>query len=301
MAGAETEAALAAAHAALLRGSAADAAEAVAHYQRAADAGSGQAHARLAALLAAGVSGPPDWDRSIDLLRRADTLGFAPARDELALLAGPDGQIDIAAFVAPRPVTAGHKAPRMRVFRGFCTPAECAWIIARSRDRLTRAAVYANDIAETVVVNDRTNTEASFGPSDIDVAVTLIRARLANSMRAPMHHFEGATVLHYQVGQRFAPHFDFLDPDTPGHVADLERRGQRVATALLYLNDAFEGGQTDFPKLGWRFRGGTGDMLVFDNVDADGAPDRRTFHAGLPPTTGEKWLLSQWVRDRPQS
>ena len=68
---------------------------------------------------------------------------------------------------------------------------------------------------------------------------------------------------------------------------------------LVYLNQGFEGGETDFPLLDLKFKGRKGDALMFSNVDASGAPDRRMFHAGLPPTAGEKWLLSQWVRDRP--
>ncbi|MEI9890695.1 MAG: hypothetical protein WDN45_08980 [Caulobacteraceae bacterium] len=53
--------------------------------------------------------------------------------------------------------------------------------------------------------------------------------------------------------------------------------GQRVATALVYLNDeALEGGETDFPQLNLRHRGRKGDALVFFNVDASGRPDRRT-------------------------
>ena len=105
-------------------------------------------------------------------------------------------------------------------------------------------------------------------------------------------------VLHYETGQQFAPHFDFIDPDLPQLRADLARRGQRVATFLLYLNDDHEGGETAFPDLGWRHRGRKGDALMFWNVDPAGAPDRRTRHAGLSPTRGEKWLLSQWIRAR---
>jgi hypothetical protein len=37
---------------------------------------------------------------------------------------------------------------------------------------------------------------------------------------------------------------------------------------------------------------------MFANVDLVGNPDRSTLHAGLTPTQGEKWLLSQWIRDR---
>ena len=41
-------------------------------------------------------------------------------------------------------------------------------------------------------------------------------------------------------------------------------------------------------------------MLAFDNVLNDGSPDKRSLHAGLPVTMGEKWLLSVWIRDRDQ-
>lgn len=274
--------------------------ETVDHWERAAAGGDGEAFSRLAGLLAAGVSGAADWDRSVELLMKSAAAGYAPARDELRVLGGASGVIDIRKLVMPRPVAGERAGPRMRVFRQFCTRDECAWIIGRARDRLKRAAVYGDGDAESIVVQERTNTEAAFGPTDLDVAITFIRARLAHSIRAPLQHFEPALALHYETGQRFAPHFDFLDPAAPGHARDLGELGQRVATALLYLNDGYEGGETDFPALRWRYKGEVGDLLVFDNVDQGGAPDRRTFHAGLPPMRGEKWLFSQWVRDRPQ-
>jgi hypothetical protein len=105
-------------------------------------------------------------------------------------------------------------------------------------------------------------------------------------------------VLHYEAGEQFAPHRDFLDPAVPGQAADFARRGQRIVTFLVYLNSDFEGGDTDFPILALAYKGGAGDALYFGNVDSAGVPDLRTLHAGLPPTSGEKWLFSQWVRDR---
>jgi prolyl 4-hydroxylase len=69
----------------------------------------------------------------------------------------------------------------------------------------------------------------------------------------------------------------------------------------VYLNDDYEGGETEFPRIGLRFRGKRGDALMFDNVRPSGALDYDTLHAGLPPTRGEKWLFSQWVRSRPVS
>ena len=71
----------------------------------------------------------------------------------------------------------------------------------------------------------------------------------------------------------------------------MQLRGQRAATLLVYLNDDYEGGETDFPRINFRFKGGLGDALIFSNIDPAGAPDYDTVHAGLPPTTGEKWLF----------
>lgn len=281
--------------------------EGAALLDRAAALGSGEAAARLAGFLAAGVREPADWDRSVALLAHAAELGYAPALNALRLLAGREegaadelrAAIDIRALVQPRIATTVRVAPRIRVIVGLFSRAESAWVIESARERLTRAAVYGNEAAESLIVRERTNSAANFSPAFIDVVLTFLRARLAHSIRAPLPHFEPATVLHYDVGQRFAPHFDFLDPAIPGHVPDLARRGQRVATALVYLNDDYEGGETEFPSINWRFRGRPGDALVFDNVDPSGAPDMKSFHEGRPPTLGQKWLLSQWVRDRP--
>ena len=77
-------------------------------------------------------------------------------------------------------------------------------------------------------------------------------------------------------------------------------KGQRIRTCLVYLNDDFEGGETEFPRLGIKFRGRTGEALVFDNVGPNGVGDMNTVHTGLPPMRGEKWLLSQWMRSKRQ-
>ena len=62
---------------------------------------------------------------------------------------------------------------------------------------------------------------------------------------------------------------------------------------------AGEGGETAFPLMGFNHKGIGGDGIFFVNVKQDGTPDGRSLHAGRPPTGGEKWLLSQFVRARP--
>ena len=176
--------------------------------------------------------------------------------------------------------------------------AVCDWIISRARARLSPAQVYDTGAHRPKQSDTRTNSFAGFDLVNLDLVILLVRERLAAAAGLAASSMEAAQVFHYATGQTFANHFDFLEGEVAGHAESLAVRGQRVATLLVYLNADFVGGETDFPLLGIKFRGRTGDALMFANVLANGAPDRRMLHAGLPPTSGEKWLLSQWVRDR---
>lgn len=274
--------------------------------KEAADLGSPQALTRLAHFTAAGVLQKADWDGAIDLLQRAAELGWEPATDELRVLAkrksgGPkqlrEG-VDIRAWIAPRPTEVVSESPRIRTVKSFMTPDECAWMIRLGKPKLAPASVYDNDQRGDKVVSARSNKAAALVLLDIDTVSVFLTARMANTMGLPSQWFEPPAVLHYSQGEEFVPHFDFLDAAVPGQAAELQRGGQRIATFLTYLNEGYKGGETDFPNIGYRFKGRTGDALVFANVEPSGVLDRRTMHAGLPPTSGEKWLLSQWVRDR---
>jgi len=149
-----------------------------------------------------------------------------------------------------------------------------------------------------VVAESRTNRETDFNIVQADIVLTLLRARIGAATGLPPAAMELSKVLHYAVGQQFAPHFDYLDAGAPGLAAEIQRQGQRLATFLIYLNDDFDGGETEFHAIGLRHRGRRGDALMFANVDLAGQPDRRTLHSGRAPTRGEKWLFSQWIRDR---
>ena len=144
----------------------------------------------------------------------------------------------------------------------------------------------------------RTNSCAGFPFPDQRLPLLILRARVAASIGLPLAALEESAILHYAPGQTFAPHFDFLDPSSPVHATAIQTEGQRVLTVLIYLNDGYDGGETDFCDIGFAFKGRRGDALMFWNVHPDGHPDSLTRHAGRPPTRGEKWLFSQWIRCR---
>lgn len=134
-----------------------------------------------------------------------------------------------------------------------------------------------------------------FWPLDQDLIIYRLNSRIAQLAGLPIENQEMLTVLRYGLGEEYKPHFDFLTDK-----AEIASAGQRVKTVLVYLNAGYEGGETEFPRVDFRFEGEVGDALIFDNVGAKGAPDQNTLHAGIGVNTGVKWLASKWIRDRQQ-
>ena len=288
---------------------------------RADNASDAAQRAHVQAIYAAeGATAPPDWTMALDHLQRAAELGHRLAQAELAALAGdwmlareigagktlPGAawgdlrrSVDLRSWLAPPRPGIVSANPRIATVEALATPELCDWLIARARPKLAPAGVYDHETGHQRIENVRTNSACYFPWDDNDLLLLSLRARMAKAAELPVSALESTAVLHYTVGQEFLPHFDFLDAAKPGHAKDIEMKGQRVLTFLIALNDDYEGGETEFPALSKRWKGKKGSGVFFWNVEPDGTPDRRTMHAGLPPTRGEKWLLSQWMRARP--
>jgi hypothetical protein len=185
----------------------------------------------------------------------------------------------------------------VRTFAEFIPEQACGWLIERARGRLKRALIYDpahGDVADEM----RTNTAAGFDLIDADLVQIAIQYRMATAVGLPVHNMEGPTVLHYDVGEQITNHFDFLNPKIPNYADEVTKRGERIITFLVYLNDEYAGGETDFHLLGLRHKGRRREGLFFTNALPNGRPDTRMVHAGLPPTSGEKWIVSQFIRNR---
>ena len=276
----------------------------------AAERGGGFACATAANLFAWGFySGQPEWGRALDYLQRSAELGYKPAQEQLRLLSGYKHGIDwkklrraidvpgLRTFPTPQPLS---EDPPIHAVPGLLSPEICDWLIAHGRPKLAAATIYNELQGGRTLTEGRRHTAATFQITDMDMVMMAVTERLCALAGLPLFHAESLQVLHYDVGECFKQHFDFWELDFPGHAATLAKFGQRLFTVLVYLNEDFEGGETDFPLLGLRHRGARrGDGLIFRNVEAEGRRgDRRTLHAGLPPTSGEKWLLSLWIRDK---
>jgi predicted 2-oxoglutarate/Fe(II)-dependent dioxygenase YbiX len=287
----------------------------------AARAGDPDAMVLLATLTAVGAYVQRSWSGALDLLQRAAERGSASARGQLAVLASdrslaaeatasadaspPEvwrrlrATVDVAGFSRMSPGITLCEGPLIRSFPDFAAPEVCDWLVARAANRLKRAEVYVGDPTKVKVGESRTNSVGNFWLPEIDLVQLALQLRMAAATGLPYRHMESPTVLHYAVGQEFKDHYDFIDPATPSYEALIARHGERVVTFLVYLNDDYEGGETAFPRLDIAHAGARGEGLYFANALPAGGPDTRALHAGRPPTRGEKWVVSQFIRSHP--
>lgn len=254
---------------------------------RAARAGHENAAFMEIALTANGSGGAPEFASALELLRQLAGKS-STAASQLALLKkmqlAPDG--------SPAKLPAAevlHTSPHLVLYRQLLTGAERAHIAAAAAGLLEPALVADPRTGRMVPHPIRTSKGAVLGPTREDLVLRAINLRIARASKTDIAQGEALAVLHYGPGEQYRLHMDTLPGTT----------NQRLRTVLLYLNSDFTGGETHFPEIGVTITPRGGDVLVFDNLDPRGSPDPRTRHAGLPVTSGAKWLATRWIRRQP--
>jgi len=285
----------------------------------AAQAGVPEAICVIAVFQATGIFQQKSWEDALNTLTHAAILGSEIAREQLVLLAGKGEPATKPSLLTIN--DANHwqdlrqnifmeewtkevggevinETPEIKTFRQLLSPEICRWLIRLSKERLKPALVYDAQNRRNYVSETRTNSIAEFNLMDNELLHFLIQQKMSAASGIPMQQMEGTAILNYQPGEEISPHYDFVDPKMANYEQEIATNGQRVMTFLIYLNDDYEGGDTVFTKLDLSFKGNTGDGMYFINSLPDGSSDARTKHSGTPPTSGQKWIVSQFIRNR---
>ena len=102
----------------------------------------------------------------------------------------------------------------------------------------------------------------------------------------------------YLPGQQFKPHNDWFYTTEKYWQLERKRGGQRCWTAMAFLNEVEEGGETHFTEVGVKIEPKPGVLLVWNNAKPDGTPNVDTMHAGTPVVKGSKYVITKWYRTR---
>ncbi|MBB4841624.1 prolyl 4-hydroxylase [Paucibacter oligotrophus] len=183
--------------------------------------------------------------------------------------------------------------PRVLVFGGLLSEAECDELVAQARSRLSRSETVADSAAGSEVNTARTSDGMFFARGESEI-VRRVETRIAKLLNWPVIYGEGLQVLHYRPGAEYQPHYDYFDPEHSATPAILERGGQRVGTLVMYLNTPQAGGATTFPDVHLAVSALKGNAVFFSYDSPH--PRTQTLHGGAPVREGEKWVATKWLR-----
>ncbi|KAG2243527.1 hypothetical protein Bca4012_022181 [Brassica carinata] len=165
--------------------------------------------------------------------------------------------------------------PRGFLYHNFLENEECEHLISLAKPKMVRSMV-SNAITGVQGVSSVRTSTGSFISRGHDKIVEEIEKRISEFTFLPVENGEGLRVIHYEVGQKFDPHYDGLGS---------------IATFLMYLSDVDEGGETVFPMSsgGLSVSPKKGDAVLFWSKRPDGSLDPSSLHGGRPVIKGNKW------------
>lgn len=178
-------------------------------------------------------------------------------------------------------------------FESFLSPNECDEIInAASKKGLNRSQV-----KDFKVENNYRKSDTCWLSSSIPI-VKQIYNRLEKLLQIKQNHFEMMQVVRYNGNGYFKWHYDQCDENEEWCKKEIEKyNGYRLFTALIYLNDDYIGGETEFKYLPNQKKFKKGTMVIFRNVDKNSI-EKKSYHQGKPLKSGTKWICNIWVRGR---
>ncbi len=191
------------------------------------------------------------------------------------------------------PMVSRVDTPRAEMFlrHGMISPKECQELIKKADAGCKPSKLFSG-------VDSGYRTSSSCNLDIHDPLVIAVTRRIDALMGFENDHGELLQAQRYQPGQQYQLHCDYF----PGQVHYWpEMRvsgGQRCWTAMAYLCDVEEGGETQFPRLGVTIPPRAGTLVMWNNMAVDGGPNHDTLHAALPVVRGAKYVVTRWFRER---
>ncbi len=220
-----------------------------------------------------------------DIVDNLETIG-APKNSNKKVVSWKDQNI----------INVQNDIPKVYTIDNYLTDEECEHMIELSKGNLKKSLV--SGTKEGFVSTGRTGLNYWI-PHNKDQLTLSIGEKIAKQVGLPLENAEAFQMIYYGETQEYKQHYDgWLFDGGEKSRRNMKFGGQRMVTALCYLNDVEEGGGTNFPRLKCLVQAKKGRMVVFHNV-IEGSNKRHELseHAGMPVIKGEKWAFNLWFRE----
>lgn len=187
-----------------------------------------------------------------------------------------------------------HGGQTLYVAHDFVSAAECEHICALIRQKNEPSGTLGE--AYPMFSDFRTSSTSHLPPDD--PVVQAVDARISDLLGMRNDLAESTQGQLYRAGQTFRAHYDYFHTESRHWRRASREGGQRVWTAMAYLNDRFEGGETRFTEAKFAVTPRAGTLVVWNNMTAEGQPNPLSMHEGAPVISGEKAIITRWYRER---
>jgi prolyl 4-hydroxylase len=122
--------------------------------------------------------------------------------------------------------------------------------------------------------------------------------RISDLTGQPVDNAEPLQVVQYEPGGFYNDHHDACCDNDKACTEFVQNGGQRVLTALIYLNDAFTGGSTRFSTLNKDIKPPKYGGVIFRPLaDNKNMCHPLALHKGTPIESGIKYICNIWFRE----
>jgi prolyl 4-hydroxylase len=173
------------------------------------------------------------------------------------------------------------------------TKSDCSYLIQKADSLFSPSTVVGGR------VNDPSRTSETAWIPKTDPIARKVFAKACEMTGKSMDCCEDLQVVRYKPGTFYKAHHDSCCDGSDACIEFESRGGARVGTLLVYLNDEFTDGETHFPEHGdMKMRVDPGSAIFFRPLASDCAKCHpKALHAGLPISSGTKYVCNAWIRE----
>ena len=182
-----------------------------------------------------------------------------------------------------------HYKPLIKLIDNFYSSQECDNILQFDW-QWERSGGWNHELGATKVTDERTSSTVFVKLSDCSIPQEIknLNYKLSNFLDIDILRLEEPQLTKYNPNEKYVPHWDYFS-------SGKQAINNRVATAIIYLNDNFLGGNTTFTLLNKSIMPKSGRLLYFE-YDYTTEINSLTKHSGDIIFSGTKQIATVWIR-----
>ena len=178
-----------------------------------------------------------------------------------------------------------------KVYPNFITEEEGSYVLEKSKEKFEDS---------TIVGGYNTNIRKSktCWLSKTDDNIRTIIQRVCDIHKLPIENAEDLQVVKYDQNGYYNEHHDSCCDENEKCAEFITRGGNRIVTMVIYLNDGFSGGATRFINLNKDIKPEKNSGILFYPMNKKGDKcHHKALHAGMPVSSGKKYIANVWIRE----